>query len=106
MLGRQGSPRGRIFRELGGLSYPWSGLPLHRILYIPFSIFAYSSNIFIGSFAWMGSILAGGISKKVKFSLRSFSLNDHDPVMKLICSTFQPCRWIVMVRGDLRDAFS
>ena len=30
---------------------PWSGLPLNRILYIPFSIFVYSSNIFIASFA-------------------------------------------------------
>ena len=29
---------------------PWSDLPLNRILYIPFSIFAYSSNIFITSF--------------------------------------------------------
>ena len=29
---------------------PWSDLPLNRILYIPFSIIAYSSNIFIVSF--------------------------------------------------------
>ena len=27
----------------------WSDLPLNRILYIPFSIFSYSSNIFIAS---------------------------------------------------------
>ena len=33
---------------------PWSDLPLTRILYIPFSIFAYSSNIFIASFVRMG----------------------------------------------------
>ena len=42
---------------------PWSGLPLNRILYIPFSIFAYSSNIFITSFARMGSTLPEGTSK-------------------------------------------
>ena len=37
---------------------PWSGLPLNRTLYITFSIFTYSSNIFISSFVWMGSTLA------------------------------------------------
>ena len=39
---------------------PWSDLPLNRILCIPFSIFAYSSNIFITSLdlSRMGSILA------------------------------------------------
>ena len=42
---------------------PWSGLPLNRILYIPFSIFSYSSNIFIASFAWMNSTLVEGTSK-------------------------------------------
>ena len=36
---------------------PWSDLPLNRILYIPFSIFVYSVNIFITSFVWMGSTL-------------------------------------------------
>ena len=42
---------------------PWSDLPLNRILYIPFDIFVYSSNIFIASFTWMGSTLAEGTSK-------------------------------------------
>ena len=42
---------------------PWSDLPLNRILYIPFSIFAYSSNIFIASFVWMGSTLVEGTLK-------------------------------------------
>ena len=42
---------------------PWSDLPLNRILYIPFSIFANSSNIFIGNFVRMGSTLAEGTLK-------------------------------------------
>ena len=42
---------------------PWSDLPLNRILYIPFSIFAYSSNIFIANFVRMGSTLAEGTLK-------------------------------------------
>ena len=36
---------------------PWSDLPLNRILYIPFGIFTYSSNMFISSLDRMGSIL-------------------------------------------------
>ena len=32
---------------------PWSDLPLNRVLYIPLSIFAYSSNIFVDSFVWI-----------------------------------------------------
>ena len=36
---------------------PWSDLPLHRTLYIPFSTLVYSSNIYISSFARMGSTL-------------------------------------------------
>ena len=39
---------------------PWSDLPLDRILYIPFSIFAYSSNIFIANLDLMSSMRALG----------------------------------------------
>ena len=35
---------------------PWSDLSLNLMLYIPFSVFAYSSNIFITSLDLMGSI--------------------------------------------------
>ena len=68
---------------------PAPGPHLH-LLYIPLSIFAYSSNIFIASFARMDSILAEGTSKKVKFFLSSSSLSDRAPAMKLTCSTLQP----------------
>ena len=37
--------------------------PHLHLLYIPLSIFVCSSNIFISSFAWMGSIVTGGTSK-------------------------------------------
>ena len=39
---------------------PRSALPLNRVLYIPFSIFAYSSNIVIVSLVRINSILAEG----------------------------------------------
>ena len=42
---------------------PRSDLPLNRILYIPFSIFAYSSNIVIASLVRMDSTLAEGTLK-------------------------------------------
>jgi hypothetical protein len=37
---------------------PGSGLPLNRILYIPFRIFAYSSNIVIANLVRIESMLA------------------------------------------------
>ena len=42
---------------------PWTDLPSNRILYIPFSIFAYSSNIFIANLDLTDSMLAVGILK-------------------------------------------
>ena len=84
---------------------PWSDLPLNRIQYIPLSIFAYSSNIVIANFVAMGSTFEEGTLKAVKFFLSSSSLNDRAPEMKLTCSTFQPCRYIVLARADLRDKY-
>ena len=39
---------------------PRSDLPLNRVLYIPFSIFAYSSNIVIANLVRIESMLAEG----------------------------------------------
>ena len=55
---------------------PWSDLELNYILYhmIPFSIFAYSSNIFITRFVRMGSTLVEGT---LKYSRRdSYCVSD------------------------------
>ncbi len=43
---------------------PRLDLPLNRIIYITFSIFAYSSNIVITSFVRMGSMIAEGTLKR------------------------------------------
>ena len=43
---------------------PRSALPLNRVLYIPFSIFAYSSNIVIASLVRINSILSEGTLKR------------------------------------------
>ena len=47
---------------------PRSDLPLNRILYIPFSIFAYSSNIVIASLVRIESMLSEGTLKYSRFS--------------------------------------
>ena len=62
---------------------PRSDLPLNRILYIPFSIFAYSSNIVIASLVRIDSTLAEGTLKYSRFSLSSVSFRDRTPATKL-----------------------
>ena len=84
---------------------PWSDLPLNRVLYIPFSIFAYSSNIFIASLDLMGSMLALGTLKNSRFFLSSSSLRDLPPAMTLICSTIHPGRYIVLLSANLRESY-
>jgi len=42
---------------------PRSALPLNRVLYMPFSIFVYSSNIVIASLVRINSTLAEGIAE-------------------------------------------
>jgi hypothetical protein len=59
---------------------PGSGLPLNRILYIPFRIFAYSSNIVIANLVRIESILVEGTLEYSRFSLNSVSFRDHVPV--------------------------
>ena len=66
---------------------PWSDLPLNRVLSIHFSIFAYSSNIFITNLDLMGSILALGTLRNTRFVFSSSSFCDRAPAMKLTCST-------------------
>ena len=68
-------------------------------------IFAYSSNIVVANFDPMVSMLASGTRKNLRFFLRSCSLRDRDPSMKLICSTFHPCCCSVTPRDHLRDTY-
>ena len=61
--------RGGVVPKAGRVGVPpWSDLPLNRILYISFSIFANSSNVFIASSDLMGSMLALGTLKNSRFS--------------------------------------
>ena len=69
---------------------PRSDFPLNRILYIPFSIFAYSSNMVIASFVRMGSMIAEGTSKISRFVLSSASFRDRAPATKITWRTDQP----------------
>jgi hypothetical protein len=85
---------------------PRSALPLNRILYIPFSIFAYSSNMVIASFVRMGSKLAEGTSKNSRFFLSSASFRDRAPVTKLTWLTTQPGRCMALASADRSDSNS
>ncbi len=64
--------------------------PLNLVLYIHLRIFAYTANVRIASFECMELILASGTLKNFRFLLRSCLFTDRAPVIKLICSTFQP----------------
>ena len=59
--------------------FPWSDLPLNRVLCIPFSIFAYSSNIFMTILDRMGSTLVEDTLKYSRFFLNSSSFRDRVP---------------------------
>ena len=82
---------------------PRSALPLNRVLYIPFSIFAYSSNIVIASLVRINSMLAEGTLKYSRFSLSSASFRDRAPAMKLRWCTTQPDRCMALPSADRRD---
>ena len=64
--------------------------PLNLVLYMHLRIFAYTSNTLIASFEYMDWMLASGTLKNFRFLLRSCLFTDRVPVIKLICSTFQP----------------
>ena len=66
------------------------GPPLNLVLYMHLRIFAYTSNTLIASFEYMDCMLAAGTLKNFRFLLRSCLFTERAPVMKLICSTFQP----------------
>jgi hypothetical protein len=84
---------------------PRSDLPLNRILYIPFSIFAYLSNIVIVSLVRIESILEEGTLKYSRFSLSSSSFRDHTTEMKMCWCTTQPDRCMVLPSADHRDSY-
>ncbi len=66
--GRRGSARDRLsLWTVCVKSPPSAGRPVNLILYMPFSIFAYSSKIYKADFERMDSMLACGILKNSKF---------------------------------------
>jgi hypothetical protein len=68
-------------------------------------IFVYTSNVLIVSFECKELILASGTLKNFRFLLRSCLSTDRVPVIKLICSTFQPCRCITVLMPLRRDTY-
>ncbi len=79
--------------------------PLNLMLYMHLRVFAYTSNTLIASFENMELILASGTLKNFRFFLRSCLSTDRAPVIKLICSTFQPWRCITVLMALRRDAY-
>jgi hypothetical protein len=79
--------------------------PLNLVLYMHLRIFAYTSNPLITSFEYMESILAAGTLKNFRFLLKSCLSTDRAPVIKLICSTFQPWRCITVLMALRREAY-
>ena len=63
---------------------PSADFPLNLILYMPFRILSYSSNILKANFHRMDSKLVCGTLKKSKFFLRSCSFSERAPAMKPI----------------------
>ena len=87
----------------------WSDLPLNRVLYIPCSIFAYSSNIFISNLDLMDSIALGTL-KNSRFFFNSYSFSDRVPVLPFSRDEddlfYDPSRsCIVLLSVDLKDAY-
>ena len=83
--------RGVATKGIGWASDEASDLvvsPLSLVLYMHLRIFA--SNTLIASFEYMELMLTSGTLKNFRFLLRSCLSTDRAPVMKLICSTFQP----------------
>ncbi len=79
--------------------------PLNLMLYMHLRVFEYTSNTLIASFEYMELILASGTLKNFRFLLRSCLSTDRAPVIKLICSTFQPWRCITVLMALRRDAY-
>jgi hypothetical protein len=64
--------------------------PLNLVLYIHLRIFTYTSNTLIASFEYMDWMITSDTLKNFRFLLRSCFFTERAPVIKLICSTFQP----------------
>ena len=79
--------------------------PLNLVPYMHLRIFAYTSNVLIASFEYWELILASGTRKNFRFFRKSCLSTDLAPVMKLIWSTFQPCRWITVLMALRREAY-
>jgi hypothetical protein len=84
---------------------PGSDLPLNRILYIPFSIFSYSSNIVIANLVRIESMLEEGTLKYSRFSLNSTSFRDRVPATKVQWCTTQPECCMTVPSADRRDSY-
>ena len=80
---------------------PRSDLPLNRILYIPFSIFAYSSNIVMANLVRIESMLAEGTLKYSRFSLSSAPFRDRAPATKLRWCITQPERCMTLPKVSI-----
>ena len=59
--------------------------PLNLVLYMHLRIFAYSSNILIANFGPMGSMLASGTWKFLRFVLRPCSLRERASRADTLC---------------------
>jgi hypothetical protein len=68
-------------------------------------IFAYTSNVLIASFEYIELILASGTPKNFTLLWKSCLSSDRAPVMKLIWSTFQLCRWITVLMALWRETY-
>jgi hypothetical protein len=84
---------------------PGSDLPLNRILYIPFSIFVYSSNNVIANLVRSESMLVEGTLKYSRFALSSSSFRDRAPTTKLCWCTTQPECCMTLPSADRRDSY-
>jgi hypothetical protein len=75
------------------------------LIYMHLRIITYTSNALIASFEYMELIIASGTLKNFRFLLRSCLSTDRAPVIKLICSTFQPWRCITVIMAPRRDVY-
>ena len=78
--------------------------PLNLVLYMHLRIFAYTSNALIASFECMELILTSSTLKNFRFLLRSCLSTDLAPLIKLICSTLQPCHCTTVLVALRRNA--
>ena len=91
-----------VFRRRFG---PGGALIKSGIVYMYFRIFTYSSKILITNFDPMDSMVASGTWKNLRFFLRSCSLRDRDPGIKLNCSTCHPWCCNVAPSVHRRDSY-